>query len=351
VSSERVDRLVNNGKVKGAAVKRETVRGKPRYFALVRIKGEPYRNPEYLNEVNKGAVVGLDAGPSKLVAVSNGVALEINRAPRELLIQRREEQKKIRRTQRALDRSRRATNPECFDEAGRYVKGKRITVRSKAYERKQRQLAAEQRRQRVSRRRDETTLTRQVMRLGTNVVVEDVDYRSWQASRYGKRMGFTAPGALMARVKREAALTGGGVTELPLKLALTQRCVCDAEVRKGISERVHSCSACGLVADRDAVSAWLCELIGNSGVSPLDWITSRGPLVRPADATRLSPVFGEGSLTPRDGVASSSKRALACSSANAVPVPGTPRPAVRGSARRESAIASIRGPARGTNAT
>lgn len=51
-------------------------------------------------------------------------------------------QKKLSRMQRKLDRQRRANNPECFDEKGRWIKGKRASVTSKKMERTQSQIRA-----------------------------------------------------------------------------------------------------------------------------------------------------------------------------------------------------------------
>ena len=44
----------------------------------------------------------------------------------------------------------------------------------------------------------------------------------------------------------------------------SQRCLCGREVRKGLSERVHRCSGCGLTAPRDTVSALLILRLGRS---------------------------------------------------------------------------------------
>ena len=44
----------------------------------------------------------------------------------------------------------------------------------------------------------------------------------------------------------------------------SQHCLCGCKVRKGLSERVHRCPECGLVAPRDAVSALLILRLGRS---------------------------------------------------------------------------------------
>lgn len=51
-------------------------------------------------------------------------------------------QKKLARLQRKLDRQRRANNPDCFDEKGRWIKGKRAKVTSKKMELTQAQIRA-----------------------------------------------------------------------------------------------------------------------------------------------------------------------------------------------------------------
>ena len=47
----------------------------------------------------------------------------------------------------------------------------------------------------------------------------------------------------------------------------SQTCVCSAPVPKALSERVHSCPACGLVAPRDMVSANIVEMVAFGTVS------------------------------------------------------------------------------------
>jgi hypothetical protein len=92
-------------------IKREEVRGHTRYFALICVEGLPYRSPEYLAETKEG-VVGLDVGPSLLAVVGEDASMLLNRVPRELIARRRRQAARMRRTQRAIDRSRRTMNPD-----------------------------------------------------------------------------------------------------------------------------------------------------------------------------------------------------------------------------------------------
>jgi hypothetical protein len=205
----------------------------------------------------------------------------LNRAPKALLAQRREQAARIRRAQRAIDRSRRAMNPDCYDERGRAIKGRRPTKTSNRQRRLDARLRRIARTERVNRQQDAVVVSRGVMRMGTTVAFESNSYRAWQASRYGRRMGFTAPGGLMARIAGEAVILGGRHIEFPTSetCAPSQHCLCGAKLKKPLSLRYHACENCGLGVDtridRDLFSAFLARLVGMTGCTNL----SEGPFV------------------------------------------------------------------------
>ena len=98
---------------------------------------------------------------------------------------------------------------------------------------------------------------------GYQLVVEDTRLRDW-ARVWGRSLAAFSPGLLLAAIDREAtavaALAGvvGGVVHASTRTtALSQRCLCGARVAKSLADRVHDCAACGLLADRDAMSAAL----------------------------------------------------------------------------------------------
>jgi hypothetical protein len=96
---------------------------------------------------------------------------------------------------------------------------------------------------------------------GANLVVEDCDIRTW-FRLWGKRLQATTPGRLTAAIGRECEKTGGRLLRAStFATRLSQTCLCGAEVRKTLADRVHSCPACGLVGDRDMVSALLAALV------------------------------------------------------------------------------------------
>ncbi|MEU6654600.1 zinc ribbon domain-containing protein [Streptomyces sp. NPDC046900] len=92
---------------------------------------------------------------------------------------------------------------------------------------------------------------------GANLVVEDCDIRTW-FRLWGRALQATTPGRLIAAIGKECEKTGARLQRAStFHTKLSQTCLCGAQVRKTLSDRVHTCTACGLIADRDMVSAAL----------------------------------------------------------------------------------------------
>jgi hypothetical protein len=96
---------------------------------------------------------------------------------------------------------------------------------------------------------------------GAHLVVEDCDIRTW-FRLWGKKLQATTPGRLITAIGREAEKTGGRLLRASTcATKLSQTCLCGAEVRKTLADRVHDCPDCGLTGDRDLVSALLAALV------------------------------------------------------------------------------------------
>jgi len=68
----------------------------------------------------------------------------------------------------------------------------------------------------------------------------------------------TTPGRLITAISRECEKTGGRLLRASTSTTkLSQTCLCGAQVTKALADRVHRCTSCGLVADRDMVSGAL----------------------------------------------------------------------------------------------
>ncbi|WP_234542368.1 transposase [Streptomyces shenzhenensis] len=115
---------------------------------------------------------------------------------------------------------------------------------------------------------------------GVNLTVEDCDIRTW-FRLWGKTLQSTTPGRLIAALGRECEKSGGRLLRAStFTTALSQRCLCGERVTKTLAERVHHCPACGLTADRDLVSAALCAHTvlsdpGDPGTARLDTVQAR----------------------------------------------------------------------------
>ncbi|MFE7713118.1 transposase, partial [Streptomyces sp. NPDC057486] len=92
---------------------------------------------------------------------------------------------------------------------------------------------------------------------GANLTVEDCDIRTWYR-RWGKALQATTPGRLIAAIGRECEKSGGRMLRAStFTTKLSQTCFCGKKVIKTLAARIHVCTSCGLVGDRDKVSAAL----------------------------------------------------------------------------------------------
>ena len=142
------------------------------FYALLRVAGAPYRDPEYLASVRSCKSVGMDAAPTDPAFVSSQEGIIGTLASPLACERQRQHDRHIRRLQRAQDCSRRASNPDCYDERRRAIRGKRPRNKSNTYKARERQLQRAHHRATAQRRTEAEGLTRQVMRMGTRVAVE-----------------------------------------------------------------------------------------------------------------------------------------------------------------------------------
>ena len=218
--------------------------------------------------------VGLDLGPGTLAAVAHdgaGVsAALLVRASDEDLVAAKAQKLATRRRARAIERSRRANNPEAYapgrankngrrrKHAGSYKPGHKLIKSSserrlQAKARDSARIQAEERARRIN-----DTAIKVVTELGKNIRWEAAKPGSW-TGLWGGAVGRFAPGALTSAIEREAVKAGGSFTAVPTSLALSQRCVCGSRAKKPLSQRVHTCDceAVGAGIHRDLWSAFL----------------------------------------------------------------------------------------------
>ena len=279
-----------------------------RYEAHLMVVAAPYVSPRTAERRARAAIecadrsVGIDVNVSNLALASHdtGAALKVTRIERHDVTpgeQRRH--KRERRRQRELERSRRAMNraqyqlskrqakrarrreaaglraievipagPRITTTAGRSVQPYKKDEQSRRYRRLDATHAWEAASAAQAKRDRARALAAEVVAThGYQIIVEDVRLPSWSAW-WGRAMATFSPGMLVTAIDREARAVGavaggaGGIVRASTRTtALSQHCPCGARVDKRLSDRVHDCPACGLRADRDAVSAVLASFV------------------------------------------------------------------------------------------
>jgi hypothetical protein len=182
---------------------------------------------------------------------------------------------------------------------------------------------------------------------GNHLTVEDCRISTW-ARLWGKRIALFSPGMLVSALAAECAATGGRLHRAGTRsTALSQHCLCGARVPKTLAQRTHHCPACGLVADRDITSAILAACVELA--DPDDPRTARVDyrLAHALRASLASQQEWEGSVnrhqppTPPDGAGSartgSHPNVASAEQAALGPPPNRPdpQPGRRGTSRKE----------------
>lgn len=183
---------------------------------------------------------------------------------------------------------------------------------------------------------------------GNTITVEDCRISTW-ARLWGKRIALFSPGMLITALAAECHASGGTLTRASTwSTAMSQHCLCGQRVPKTLAQRVHDCPHCGLVADRDIVSAAMAACVELT--NPDDPRTARVDY-RLAHALRVglaSQQEWEGSVnrhqrpsSPDDGSARTGSHQRVASAEQAAP--GTPpnrpdpKPGRRGTSRKQPA--------------
>jgi hypothetical protein len=271
-----------------------------RYEAHLVILGDGYVCPATVARRETAAQVtgrgGVDVNVSNLAVVSiDGGVLRATRVTRDADEKARlvAEQVKQRRRQRALERSRRSTNPGRYELSSRQrrraarraaaglppvqvatPRGPRVVnvagVPAQAYRKdtlsatyrrlRGQATQAGEARTRARRDRARTVAAELVAVHGTDLVVEDCNLTAW-ARLWGRGIHAFTPGMLVTALTHETAEVAK-ISDGPAlvragtrRTAWSQHCVCGIRVTKTLADRVHTCPHCGLTGDRDLISA------------------------------------------------------------------------------------------------
>lgn len=254
-------------KVKYVRLLRKTIRGKRRYFAQLILDGIPPRTKSLGYGSGR---VGLDEGISTIAVVSEGeVSL------RELAPGTETDEKALRQLNRAIDRSRRASNPDNYNPDGTVKKG-RLTWKKSRHCLKLETARKELYRKNTWRRRcSHNALANHIVSLGTDIRVEQMrvsalarraskdsknkeNGRFRSKKRYGKTILSRAPASLVSAVDRKLRYIGLSVKQVDTFHVRASQYdhKSDTYRKKPLSQRWHIFQD-GTRVQRDLYSAFL----------------------------------------------------------------------------------------------
>jgi putative transposase len=237
-------------RVKYLRLVKRTINCEARWSVQLILEGAPHQKSKNVISEN---TCGLDIGPSTIAAVGEEDALLAQFCDEVI-----QPWKEIKRAQRAQDRSRRATNPDNYNEDGTVQKGSRKWNRSNRYKKRQERIAECQRTLTATRKKQHGEMCNKVLSLGKIVKTEKLSYKSFQKN-FGRSVSVRAPGMFIDQLTRKAANAGGVVEDINTrKTKLSQTCICGAIEKKPLKQRRHVC-ACGVEAQRDLFSAYLAK--------------------------------------------------------------------------------------------
>ena len=158
-------------KVKYCRIVRKPFGKQYRYFVQLVMEGTP---PKKLRNVGKG-VAGVDAGVPTIATYSNG------KADFHLFADGIERyDKQLKKLSRQIERSLRINNPDCYDENGVAIKGKKLTNRSQGYHDAIIKLKTVYRKRSEYIELSHRTLANQIASQYDIIVTEPMDYKALQ---------------------------------------------------------------------------------------------------------------------------------------------------------------------------
>ena len=257
-------------RVKYLRILPKTIRGKERYFVQFILEGyPPVKVHTVLGSINER--VGIDPGTSTM-AISSEYDVRLEELAPDTAV----DERKLRTLQRAMDRSRRASNPENYNPDGTIKKGRKTWVYSNRY----RKLAAKRkevyRRMAAKRKESHENLASKVIAIGLDVRVEEMKYQALQKrakqttvsqkngklnkkKRFGKSLGNRAPAMFLSILDRKLHYYGQELKKINTReLKASQfNHVTGEYVKKELKERWNIIN--GHKVQRDLYSAFLLE--------------------------------------------------------------------------------------------
>ncbi len=255
-------------RVKYVRIKPRIIRGKKRWFAQLVFEGvPPQKNRVYGDDTPQGIDIGVST-----IAVSNKNEVHLY----ELAPECATDERKLRRIERKMERSKRATNPSNYEPNGTIKKGRLRWNFSNAYKQLKAQRAEVYRKMSVKRKAAHETLANQIIASGTDIRVEKMQFQGLQKrskkttknkngrynskKRYGKTLGNRAPAMLMQIITRKLSYKNKQIKEVDtFRVKASQYNPLDETYKhKELKDRMIELSK-GIVVQRDMLSAYVLE--------------------------------------------------------------------------------------------
>ena len=276
-----------------ASISFKEIRGKTRVYIHITIEGiskpKYNKNGTRRHQYGKG-FIGCDIGPQSIAYTSKEEVGLKNLAERGASIKDREQ--KEARILRKMDRSRRAMNPENYNDDGTIRKGKKTWKKSNRYKKLQSQyrnicrIAAENRHlaineevnhmralgnvfitepknaKKLQKRSKNTERQDKPSVIQKSDGTEQLVYKYKCKKRFGKSIKNRCPGYFQAQAKAKFERTGGVYIEVPATYRASQYDhTCNKYIKKTLSQRMYEL-ADGTRVQRDWYSSFLMYCIG-----------------------------------------------------------------------------------------
>jgi len=289
INKENIERVERGNspkstyRVKYNRIIKKEIRGKIRLFLQVVLEGVPVprrkKDGSFRHKEGTG-VVAADIGTQSLAVTTEHEVVLKNLAERTTTSRERE----LVLLQRKLDRSRRATNPDCFDKKGRAIK--KMHTKSKRYLKTQKKLRNLHRVLTENKKyahREDINILRS---LGDVFITEPSNYKALQKrakevtinektgkfncrKRYGKSILNRSPGYFIQQLKYRFELSGGTFKEVngwTFKASQFDH-MSGVNNKKQLSQRWHIFED-GTKVQRDLYSSFLMYCSNDKGTKP-----------------------------------------------------------------------------------
>ena len=251
------------------------IRGKFRFYVQILYEGRPWKLDKNGNLKNKQGTgrIGIDYGTSTIAVVSESKVIYKNLAEEANNLKYLERQLKI--LQRKMDRSRRSTNPDCFNSDGTYKKGTKIKVKSRNYKKILKQFREINRKLSCIKKYEIGRDANIIRSLGDQIYGEHMNFQGLakrsknttinqntgkinKKKRFGKSISNRCPGLMVSTLKNKFGNGYHEVNTWEFKASqynhITNTCI-----KKKLSQRIQELNYNGetITIQRDLYSAFL----------------------------------------------------------------------------------------------